>query len=73
MSFLFNLSKLRLSKKKPKQKKIVTTVRVFPSTLARIKTIVIYETNRGSKIRNGDVIDQAIDDFFKKSGLKMVV
>jgi hypothetical protein len=50
--------------------KMVTSVRIFPSTLARIKEIVIEELKDGQRLTQGDVIDEAINLLYQQKGLK---
>ena len=54
----------------PKHEKIVTSVRIFPTTLARIKEIVIEELKDGQRLTQGDVIDEAIKLLSQQKGLE---
>jgi hypothetical protein len=54
----------------PQQEKIVTSVRIFPTTLARIKEIVIEELKEGQRLTQGDVIDEAIKLLSQEKGLE---
>ena len=54
----------------PKQEKIVTSVRIFPTTLAKIKEIVIEELKEGQRLTQGDVIDEAIKLLYQQKELE---
>ena len=54
----------------PKHEKIVTSVRIFPTTLARIKEIVIEELKEGQRLTQGDVIDEAIKLLYQQKELE---
>ena len=44
-------------------------MRLHPSTLAKIKRIVLFELEQeGRTLKNGDVVDEAIDALIEKKG-----
>ena len=52
--------------KPDKQEKIVTTVRVFPETMALLQEIKAKELRNGKRLNVGDILDEAVMDYAKK-------
>jgi hypothetical protein len=46
--------------------KVVTTVRMSPTSLAMLHAMKSIETSRRNKIKFGDILDEAIYDYFNK-------
>ena len=57
------------AKKKRKPEKVVTTVRVFTTTLAKMQTLKIHALEQGDRLTLGDILDEAIVDLCKKKGV----
>lgn len=55
--------------KKTKPEKMVTSLRILTSTMAKIQAIKIHELEQGNRVNNGDILDEAIIDLFQKKGL----
>ena len=46
--------------------KVVTTVRMSPTSLAMLHAMKSIETSKRNKIKFGDILDEAIYDYFNK-------
>ena len=62
---------IKKRKKKANPDKLVTTVRVYPDTLAKIQKIKIHELEKaGKRVDIGDVLDEAVKMLYEKKGIE---
>ncbi len=62
---------IKKGKKKANPDKLVTTVRVYPDTLAKIQKIKINELEKeGRRVDIGDILDEAVRGLFERKGLE---
>ena len=64
-------SPAKKGRRKANPDKLVTTVRVYPDTLAKIQKIKIHELeSAGKRVDIGDVLDEAVKMLYAKKGIE---